>query len=102
MQELIASLPSLMFAQLQGLENGQDVLFDRHFAKNRLFLWQIPHPKPSPFEHREISDVGVPENHVATIWSDESHDHVKRCGLAGAVWPQQSNDFSAADIYIDT
>ena len=48
-----------------------------------------------------MSDVGVAENHVATVRSNEAHDHVERCGFASAVRPQQSNDFSGADIHVD-
>ena len=98
MQQLFATMPSFRLAQRQRLENGENVLLDRHLAKDRFFLRQITHAEPGSFVHRIIRHIGSGENDAAAVWPNESDDHVKAGRLAGAIRPEQSDDFTGAHI----
>ena len=77
MQQMIATLSPLVFAQGQGFQNRQDILFHRHFAKNRFFLRQVAHAQSRPLEHRESGHVLIAKNDAPTVWADETDDHIE-------------------------
>ena len=101
MEQLIAALAPFVFAQRQRFENRQDVLLDRHLAKDRFFLRQIAHAEPGALVHGIIRHVRPGENDAAAVWPDEPDDHVKARRLAGAVRAEQAHDLAGAHLDID-
>src|SRR5438309_9727492 len=102
MKQLFAAVLPLRLAQRQRLQNRHDVLLDCHFAKNRFFLRQITHPEPRALVHWIIGDVGAGKNDAATVWPNESDNHVKGGRLAGAVRAEQADDLAGAGVDIDS
>ena len=102
MKQLFAAVLPLRLAQRQRLQNRHDVLLDCHFAKNRFFLRQITHPEPRALVHWIIGDVGAGKNDAATVWPNESDNHVKGRRLAGAVRAEQADDLAGAGVNIDS
>src|ERR1043165_7649638 len=85
-------MATFRFAQRKSLKNRQNVLLDRHLAKNRLLLREISHAEPSALVHWEISDIGPGENDSAAIWPNESNDHVKAGVFPAPFFPEKAND----------
>src|SRR5438477_11221040 len=86
-EQVLATLFSLVLAQWQGLQNGHDVLFDCHFAKDRFFLGEITHPEPRPFVHGISRHVLAGKDDAPAVWPNESYDHVETRRLPGAIRP---------------
>src|SRR5262249_43914373 len=74
--------------------------FNRHFAKDRLFLRQITHAEPGSFVHRVIRHVGIAKNHTTAVWSDQANDHVKTGGLSSSVRAEKSNDLTRLHVHV--
>src|SRR5438132_13179741 len=102
MKQLFAAVLPLRLAQRQRLQNRHDVLLDCHFAKNRFFLRQITHPEPRALVHWIIGNVRAGKNDAATVWPNESDNHVKGRRLAGAVRAQQADDLAGAGVDVDS
>src|SRR5437879_1341554 len=102
MKQLFAAALSLRFAQRQRLQNRHDVLFHRHFAKDRFFLWQITHAEPGALVHGMIGNVGAGKNYAAAVWPNESDDHIKGRSLAGTVWTEQANNLAGACVNVNS
>jgi len=97
--------PDAALAAAQGLrfEHGQDVLLDGELAEHRRLLGQVADAIVAGAQvHRHAGNVGLVHHHPAGLRGDQAHDHVEAGGLAGAVWPQQSNDFAAGDSKVDS
>ena len=102
MQQLVATIPPLGLTRRKRFQNRHDILFDRHFAKDRFFLRQITHAQAGPFVHRVVRHVGVAKNHPPAIWSHQANDHIKTRGLPRAIWAEQSHDLTRVDVHIDS
>src|SRR5580700_9765817 len=63
----------------QHLENCQDILLDREFSKDRLFLGEITHAHSRPAMHREISHIAIIKKYPTTVWPHETYNKVKGC-----------------------
>src|SRR5262249_2920596 len=48
--------------------------------------------------HRQFGDVVAVEFDAAAIGRNKAGDHVEHGGLAGAVWPEQTDRFAAPDV----
>src|SRR6266508_706122 len=101
-QQLIATVPPLSFAQRKSLQDRHDVLFDCHLSKDRFFLRQITHAEASALEHRIIGDVSIRKNHTTAVWPDETHNHVKTGSLTCFVGSEQSHDLASANMHVDS
>src|SRR3954454_5129215 len=100
MQQLIAAVSPLGFAQPKRFQDGHDVLFHCHFSKDRFFLWQIAHAEPGTLVHRIVGHVGVAKNHATAVWSYQTYDHVKTGGLTSSVWSEQSHDLTGTHVHV--
>src|SRR5438477_11712553 len=101
MQQVIAALLPLVFTQRQCFQNRHDVLFNRHFAKDRFLLWQIAYAQSRPLEHRESGHVLIAENDVSAVCPDEAYDYVESRCLPCTVRPEQAYYLSCLDVNID-
>jgi hypothetical protein len=48
--------------------------------------------------HGRASHIPVEEAHSAAFWPDQSHGHVKRCGLPRTVRAEQSYNLALKDM----
>ena len=102
MKQLIATVPPLGLVQRKCFQNRKNILFHRHLPKDRFLLRQITHPEPGPFVHGVVCDIGARKNHAAAVWPDQTNDHVKTRGLAGAIRPEESDDLARANMHVHT
>src|SRR5207237_7760595 len=84
------------------LLNRVYVYLVNHLAKIQFFLRKITHPEPRALVHWIIGDVGAGKNDAATVWPNESDNHVKGRRLAGAVRAQQPDDLAGAGVDVDS
>src|SRR5215831_21381019 len=101
MQQLVATVPPLGLAQRKRFQNRHNVLFYRHFAKDRFFLRQITHAEPRALVHWIICHIRVAKNHASAVWPDQANDHVKTCRFACSVWPEEPHDLAGTDVQVD-
>src|ERR1051325_8962845 len=66
-------------------EHGENVLGRRHLAKHGRFLRQVTDAETRAQIHRQLREILIAEQDVATVRTFESDDHVKGRSLAGAV-----------------
>ena len=79
------------------LEYGGDVLRHRQAAEDRRLLRQIADSEPRSSVHRQARQVVIVEPDLAAVGSHEAGDAVEGRRLAGAVWPQQTDDLARVD-----
>ena len=60
-----------------GFSDRADILFDRHFTKNRCLLRQVTNPEASTPIHRKIRQVIVVEKDFTLCRRHEANYHVK-------------------------
>src|SRR5919197_281028 len=80
--------------EVHGLENREDVLFDRQAAENRRLLRQVADALPRADVHRIVGDVLAVELDAAGVGRGQADGHVKRRRLSGAVRAEESHDLS--------
>src|SRR5690606_25100219 len=98
-QKLVQLLGSPGSVQVTAvLQDRQDVLFDRQFAKYRCFLGQVAQSHGGAAMHRQRREVVAVEKDPSPVAGNQPHYHVKGCRLAGAVRTEQPNDFAAGDF----
>ena len=83
------------------LEHRDDILLDRHAAENRRLLRQIAEAEDRPAVHRQLGDVLAVEEDPAAVGLHQAHHRIEAGGLAGAVRPEQADDFAAMDVERD-
>ncbi len=54
--------------------------------------------EPRALVHGEAGEVGVVQHDLAGVGADQADDHVEGGGLAGAVVPQQADDFAGGHL----
>ncbi len=82
-------------------EHGENVLFHRQLTKNAGLLGQIADPiLPRPQVHGNPRDIDFIDKDLSRIGSDQTDNHVKAGGLAGAIGAQQPNHFALADLKV--
>jgi hypothetical protein len=57
---------------------------------------------PTTPVHRPSGHFGFTQKHLPGIGLNESTDHSKRCGLPGAVWSEEADDFALIDAQANT
>ena len=87
-------LAALVVLQLQ---HGAHIVFNIEFAKNRGFLRQITQAQARAPVHRHVGDRLTIDRDVAGAGVHQADDHVKRCGLAGAIGAKQTDHLALAD-----
>src|SRR5215468_8594492 len=93
--QLLHRLPALMPGDRLGFQHGENVLLDRELPENRRLLGEIADPElPRPFVHGHVGDVVLIHEDSACVGGYQADDRIKRCRLAGAVRPKQSNHFT--------
>ena len=83
------------------LEDREDVLLDRQPAEDRGLLRQVADALARADVHRIVGDVVAVEEHAAGIGRRQADDHRERRRLAGAVRPEQADDFARRDVEVD-
>ena len=82
-------------------EHGENVLFHRQLAKNGWLLGQIADAiLPRPQIHGNPRDIDFIDENLSRIGSDQTDNHVKAGGLAGAIGTQQPDHFALADLKV--
>jgi len=79
-------------------QNQPDIVFDRETPERTRFLGKVGHTHPRTPVHRFGRDVSITENDLALVRLHETHHHVERGRLPGAVRPEQPNDLARGDI----
>ena len=77
------------------LEDGLNVLGDRHAAKNRGFLRQIPEAEAGTAMNRKACNIAAVQLDRAAIAADQSDDHIERSRLSGSVRAEKADDVTA-------
>ena len=98
---LLDAVFALGFIEMHGLRDRADILFDRHFTKDRCLLRQVANPKASAAIHREIRQIIVVEKDSTLCRRYEADDHVKGGRFACTVRPQKTDYFARIDMNID-
>src|SRR5262249_686593 len=80
----------------------ENILLDRELAKDAGFLGEIAHAEPGPLVHGKLGDVVAVEENLSGLGRDLAGGHAEAGGLAGAVGPEQTDDFPAVDLEADT
>src|SRR3546814_8080104 len=70
---------------------------DAELAEHRRFLRQGAHAQARAGVHRLGGDVATVEHDLALVGGHEADDHVETGGLAGAVGPEQADDFAGVE-----
>ena len=79
-------------------EHRAQVAFNGQPTKHRRFLRQVTDALLRPQVHGKVGDVHVVEEDTASVRPGQTHDHVERGRLAGAIWSEQTHDFALADL----
>ena len=87
--------------EVQRLENRHDVLLDRKPAEDRRLLRQVADALSRANVHRIVGHVLAVENHPPGVRRRQSHGHVERRRLAGAVGAEQTDDLARSDLEAD-
>ena len=80
------------------LEDGADVVLNRHFTEHRRLLRQVTDAQLRPPVNRQPGDVGGVEVDLPLVGGDESRSHIEGGGFARAVWPEQPHNLPLRDI----
>ena len=83
---------------LGDLEHRQDVLLDRHAAKDRGFLRQIAEAQDRAAIHRQAGNLRAVEVDPPAVGLHQPHDRIETGGLARPVRPEQPDHFAALDV----
>jgi hypothetical protein len=84
-----------VFAQL---ERGAHVVGGGQAAEHAGFLRQVAHAAARALVHGEAADVLAVEQDLPGVARYEANDHVEAGGLAGAVGPEQADDFAGMQV----
>ena len=85
--------------EVEGLEDGAQVVLHRQAAEDRGLLRQIADAALGAQEHRHVGEVDVAEQHLALVGRRQAHHHVEGSGLAGAVGAEQADHLAGADVH---
>ena len=77
------------------LQDGADVVGGAELAEYRSLLRQVPQTQARPAVYRQPGHVPAVEDDPAPAAADQADDHVEGGGLAGAVGPEEADDFAA-------
>ena len=97
-EQIVCHAAALGAADMQHLQNGENILFDSQFAEHARLLGEIAHSLLCPLEHRPVGHVDAIEHDRAGGWLDHPTGHAEAGRFAGAVWPQQPDDLARLDI----
>jgi hypothetical protein len=86
--------------QRHGLQDRQDVLFDRELPEHGRLLRQVADAGPGSLVHRCPGQLVVVQKHTPRVRSDQPDYHVEGSGLARAVRSQQPHDLSLRHLQI--
>jgi hypothetical protein len=96
--QFLKPIVSLGARHFERLEYRQNVLLDCEFTKDRSFLGEIADSETGAFIEREPRNAFFAQPDTSFIRLFQSDDHVKRRGLSGAVWAEQSDDLAGMDF----
>ena len=96
-QRFLFAFAGLAIQILAGFQNRHDVFGDRQLAENRCFLRQIADTFAGAAVHGQAGDVLAVDGYRALIGLDQTDNHVKAGGLAGAVGAKQADYLAAVD-----
>src|SRR6476659_9209210 len=99
-QKLLAAVFSSLLAESCRFQDGHDVFMDGELSKYRFLLRQVAHSFACAPIHRHLRDIPILENYAAAVRPNQADDHVKRRGLAGAIGPEEADDFAAFHVDI--
>ena len=95
LQQCFQAISDVVIGQALQFQYRLNVLCHRQAAKDRCFLRQITQTQARAAVYRQMRDVLVVNENFPAIGSNQSHDHVKRCGLPRAVRAQQADHLAA-------
>jgi hypothetical protein len=79
-------------------QHRANVLFDGELAEHRGFLRQIRQAERGALVDRKKADGLAVQIDLARVERHQTHDHIERSGLAGAVRAEQADHFAALDV----
>ena len=97
-EQLLEPGPSLFLGEVEGLQDGQEILLDGELPEHRRLLGQITHAQPAALVHGEVRHLLPLEEDPAPVGLEEAHDHVEGRGLARAVRPEKPHHLAAVDV----
>ena len=92
--------PLLLFTPRQSghFQHGHQIVLDAQLPEYGGLLRQVSNAHLGPFIHRQPGDIGIVQEDIPRIGSDEADHHVESGSLAGAVRAQQSYDLSLLEL----
>ncbi len=97
-KQALKLLVLLLTAEVRHLKDGEDVVLHAHGAEHARLLREVAHTVAGALVHGVVRDLLVVDVDVPLIRHHQSGGHIERRGLAGAVRPEQSDDFSLAHV----
>src|SRR5918995_5844514 len=73
------------------LQDGQNVLLDRHSAEDRGFLRQVSDATPGALIHRRVGQLYSIQQNPALVWQDQAGNKVEGRRLSRAIGAQQAD-----------
>ena len=80
-QQVFEPFTPFAFVGHSDFEDRQDIVFDRHTAENRHFLWQVADPEPRTPIHRQGCHVASVDDDFAAFRCHQPRDGVKASGF---------------------
>src|SRR5438309_6934130 len=100
-EQLAGPLPALGGAEVERLEDRQEIFLHRQFPEDRRFLRQIAHAHATALVHGARRDLLSFQKDTSALRRQQADHHVERRRLAGAVRSQQAHDLAALDVQRD-
>ena len=100
-EQLLAARTAPGGIEIERLENRHDVLLDRQAAEDRGLLRQVTDALARARVHRQIGDIFAVEDDAPRVGRRQPDRHVERRRLAGAVGPEQPDDFTRLHLEAD-
>jgi len=98
-KDLLAARAALCCIELgPRFEDGEHVVLDRQPTEHRGLLWQIADAGFRAPMNGGVGEIATVDFDPAGVGGHQAHNHVERSRLAGAVRPQQTNDFAGLHL----
>src|SRR5690606_22086730 len=88
-QELVEQLGPLRTRDSRHLHDRDEVVLDRHLAKNRHVLGKIADTFLCPDMHGQMGDILIAHHDLTLVRVKQPDHHIKARGLTGAIWAKQ-------------
>ena len=86
--QLIASVPALLRAELGLIQCNLQVLPHRELSEHTGFLGQVPEAETGPLRHRQRRHIAAIHQNSTAVRAQQTDHEAERCGFAGTIGTQ--------------